>query len=197
MFVLPKDITKKVILGKLDYNKLPYNEENEVLKGFFLEDQAKVNLELGRQGHKPVCTALDEICMKEGCRLYSIMGGKIKNSWSCKEYKADYPDTKFDSRHHITFIGNESIDLEKTVKNIEELARKGAGYFCKGCGQAYEKAPQRFVSECFGSGGYIDACSCGRMELFPPKLFAMTLKAVSWINAVEEKYYGKNAKPAV
>lgn len=159
MFVLPKDIARRVILGELDYNKLPYDKDNEVAKGFYFEDQAKVNLELEKK-HKAICTALEEACKREKCRLYTNKSGKIPNGWTCAEYKVDFPDAPFDSRHHITLIGNKEVELGPTIKNLDELARQGGRYVCLGCYYPYHKKPEQFSEDGHG-GGYMEMCFCG------------------------------------
>ncbi|HJX05915.1 MAG TPA: hypothetical protein VJ461_04335 [Candidatus Nanoarchaeia archaeon] len=186
MFVLPKDIARKIILGELDYNKLPYNHDNEKAKGFYLEDQARVNLALEKK-HQAKCTALEEICHKEECRFYIKGTGRIKKGWACMEYKVDFPTASFDSRYHVTFIGSEMIELRLTSKNIKELEKKGARSFCLGCGYPYEKIPLRLVEARFDNNGYLEVCLlCDSWEFHDADSFITRIEIISWLNSYKE-----------
>ena len=157
MFSLSSDIVKKIILKEVDYNSLPYNEDNEVSKGFYFEDQARVNLNL-QGNHTPICMALETECKKSDCDFYANKSGKIKNGWVCREYQVDFPEAPFDSRYHIPFIGNEEIDKDETIKNFKRFEELGAKYVCLGCKTPYENKPKQPYDD---GHDEIEMCDCG------------------------------------
>ena len=160
MFLLPKHIVKKIILGELDYNDRPYDEENEIAKGWHAEDQAVVNKRLEKD-HKPVCTVLEEICRKQACEFYSTRSGSIENGWSCSEYKVDYPTAPFDRRLHLPLAGEDRIDWNETIKNLEDLAKNGGRYVCLGCTQVYQDKPTEPYETGHGFPDLLEICPCG------------------------------------
>ncbi len=83
---------RKVIAKELDYNKLPFDEENELYKGIALKDQ--VGIVKANQGRRPLCEALDMLpCKKEACPIYIAPGAKdyegkvITKVPLCREFK--------------------------------------------------------------------------------------------------------------
>jgi len=69
------DDVKGVISGKVDHNRLPFDEENELYKGFALKDQKEI-IE-ANEGKEPLCEALDmRPCKKEACPIYMAPGSK-------------------------------------------------------------------------------------------------------------------------
>jgi hypothetical protein len=163
MFVTPKDIIRKVIMGELDYEKLPYDKENELAKGWHLEDQARVNLAL-EKSHDAICASLEEICRRETCMHYKKGTGKSDDGWACSEYKVDFPSADFDRRYHVTMIGNDKVDCDLTITNLKELKEEGANLVCLGCHFPYREKPKEID---FGAGDYIEFCRCGS-DLFMP-----------------------------
>ena len=70
-----------IIKGQVNYNKLPFDDENEMYKGFALEDQKAIVI---ANAHlEPLCEALNmEKCLKTECPLY--IAGKTP---ICREFK--------------------------------------------------------------------------------------------------------------
>jgi len=73
---------KNVISGKVDYNTLPIDEENEIYKGFCFTEQQDIILR--NWGKYSLCEALDmNPCLEERCKLYnSELGPPV-----CREFK--------------------------------------------------------------------------------------------------------------
>src|SRR4030042_1643586 len=132
MFILPDETVRKIILGEESYDSLFGDTEitetvkdDEIAKGYKFQDQAGVNLFLGRK-HKPVCSALEAECLRNKCPLFKEgSAGKIESAEVCKEYKIDFPDVPFDSRYHVAHIGTKSVDVDATLKNIRKLMGLG------------------------------------------------------------------------
>ena len=60
---------RKVIDGEIEYNSLPYDEDNEVYKGMLTPEQQDVVIE--NEGKEVLCEALDmNPCLGEKCELY-------------------------------------------------------------------------------------------------------------------------------
>ncbi len=159
MFVLSRKMVKEVIKGQKNYNDLPYDKENEVVKGYRFRDQARVNLALANK-YVPMCRALDEPCQKETCLLFVNKGGDIQNGWVCREYQLDFPQAVFDSRFHVGFIGVDKVDPEVTKEHLGELENAGGKYICLGCSRVYTVKPREEYEDGHG-GRYIEMCMCG------------------------------------
>ena len=159
MFVISKETVRNILSGELDYDKRPYDEDNEVNKGWHFEDQARVNLAL-EKNHEAVCSALEKACSRESCALYKLGTGKMKDGWACREYKIDFPSAPFDSRFHVALIGNEKVNAKDTIDNLMELERQGTRFVCLNCYRAYEKKPEEIYEDGHG-GRYLEMCPCG------------------------------------
>ena len=69
------DDVKKVISGKVDYNMLPFDDENEMYKGWAMKDQAEIVK--ANEGKELLCEALAmKPCKKEECPIYMAPGSK-------------------------------------------------------------------------------------------------------------------------
>ncbi len=164
MFVLPDNIVRKIINREINYNSIanPKNKKvvnNEIMKGYLFEDQAKVNLSL-EEGFTPICKALEEKCRKEKCILYDEGEfGKIKG-WVCREYKVDFPDADFDLRYQVVMIGINSVNKKETIKNLKKLEKQGGRYICLGCNDVCQKKRQEIYEDGHG-GRMLDMCNCG------------------------------------
>jgi hypothetical protein len=198
MFVLPNDIARKVILGELDYNKLPYDADNEGRKGWRLQDQARVNVSL--EGfHKPICSALEEKCKKQECLLYldvptqdetcqlRALGielqsefnyfGYVKGGWACKEFQVDFPTAHFDLRYHVSYVGIDKIDRKESFKRLEDWASHWARYICLDCYIPYHQKPEHhYKIRNTEEEGYIEMCRCGSSYFEDIKQFIHDLK---------------------
>ena len=167
MFKLPKEAvvrmlgckTPKKIAG-LD---IPFDEDNEIAKGYHFEDQARVNLELERN-YSDVCSASEQECKRNSCILFARKSGKILNGWVCREYAVDFPKAPFDSRYHVSRVGTDKPDIAKSIKNMEELMQKGAKYICTGCYKVYASKPKTVYEDGHG-GRMMEICRC-RSDLF-------------------------------
>lgn len=123
MFIVSSKIVKGIIEGRIDYNGLPYDKENEIVKGYKFEEQAKVNLSLCVK-YNPVCLTTGKPCGKDDCVLFTHKSGKVLKGWACKEYQIDFPRAPFDQRYHVTFIGNDKIDAKETNKHLLDLKKE-------------------------------------------------------------------------
>lgn len=167
MFVLPDKVVKKIINKKIDYNStFGINEitetiqKNEITKGYRFEDQARVNLTL-EKNYAPMCSVLESECLKENCVLFHKGNiGKIGKAWVCREYKVDFLDAPFDSRYHVYIVGVDSIDVEKTLKNLKKLREKGAKHVCLNCTKVYQKKREEVYENGHG-GRLLEMCTCG------------------------------------
>ena len=86
------DDTKKIISGEIDYQRMPFDDENELYKGWALNDQATIVK--ANQDNKPLCEALDmQDCKKEACPIYIAAGSKdsegniVTKVPLCREFK--------------------------------------------------------------------------------------------------------------
>lgn len=159
MFVLSKEMVKEVLEGKLNYNDIPCDQENEISKGYHFKDQARVNLALSKTC-VAMCLALEKKCKMEACRLFARKSGNIPNGWVCREFQIDFPEATFDARFHVPFIGVDKLDREETKKRFEELKTNGANYVCLGCKRVYANKPTQWQEDGHG-GGDLEMCSCG------------------------------------
>lgn len=84
---LPNNDVKRIHDGEVDYNAIPYEDQNEVEKGMFFEDQRRL---VAQQFPKEmVCEAIGyQSCLRNQCPLFaapdSVAGGK---HGICREYK--------------------------------------------------------------------------------------------------------------
>jgi len=159
VFTLSKEVVKKILDEKVDYNDLPRNGDNEMAKGVHFEDQAIANSAL-QKNYVPKCSVLEDICKKEKCRLYAKRSGRIKGGWICREYKVDFPDAPFDSRCHVALVGMADVNIIDSIKNLQELEKKGGKYVCLKCYGIYANKPTQIYED--GHGGRdIEMCKCG------------------------------------
>lgn len=167
MFVLPDKVVKKIIDREIDYNStFGINKitktirKNEIIKGYRFEYQARVNLAL-EKNYTPTCSVLESKCLKENCVLFHKGDiGRIGEAWVCREYKVDFPNAPFDSRFNVYIVGIGSVDVEKTLKNLEKLKEKGAKYVCLNCTKVYQKIREELYEDGHG-GRMIQMCTCG------------------------------------
>lgn len=80
-------IVKEVIEGKIDYNNLPYDEENEVRKGYYFKELAEFIKRNEGMGKGAMCHATKKECLRENCRLYAFPKDGAAKGWVCREYK--------------------------------------------------------------------------------------------------------------
>jgi hypothetical protein len=159
MFVLSNETVRKMLDGELDYDEVPFDRENERTKGRKFEDQARVNLALSPR-HVPICIATGNPCEKDDCELFDHKSGRLPDGWVCKEYKIDYPDVAFDSRYHVSHIGEDKLDIPATLVNLQALVEAGAKYICLGCHKVYQRKPEQEYED--GHGGRdLEMCGCG------------------------------------
>lgn len=160
MFKLLSDIVAKMLNGKVDYNDVPFDKDNEVVKGYCFKDQARVNLKLEKK-YKAICSAVKKGCIKDSCILYhSGKWGKIENGWVCREYQVDFPEASFDERDHLYLVGTNKIDFSASKKNLQELIEEGAKYFCLNCKKVYAKKPTQPYETGHGER-MLEMCRCG------------------------------------
>lgn len=82
----------RVISHEVDYAKLPFDEENEMYKGWAFKDQVKI---VKANGQRPMlCEARGmQACLREGCPIYIAPGSKddegkvITKVPLCREFK--------------------------------------------------------------------------------------------------------------
>ena len=94
IWVEPNATVRRIINSEIDYNSLPYDEQNEVEKGMSLKEQAELVAE--HQGGTILCEALEEqLCLQGRCPLFVPVGAKkpIRNTHGqplCEEFKITF-----------------------------------------------------------------------------------------------------------
>ena len=159
MFILPKEKVREIVLGKINYDDLPCDQDNELSKGFRLEDQARINIKLAER-YLPVCVATEEACKKKQCPLFTDKTGKIKGGWACREFWLNFPKASFDAKLNFGLVGIDKIDEDASKERFKELKSAGGKFVCLSCKRVYEKKPMQFYED--GHGGRdIEMCVCG------------------------------------
>jgi len=154
----PDDVVRRIIKG--DTKNLPFDEDNEVTKGYHFEDQARVNARLEKH-YTPICSVLEKECMKEKCRIYKKgQMGQFERGWVCKEYCVDFPKASFDSRYHVYLIGEDKIDFNASIEKAKEMKKQGAKYACLNCKKLYEQKRTEPYEDGHG-GRMLEMCPCG------------------------------------
>jgi len=93
IWVEPNSHIRKVINKEIDYDSLPYEEQNELEKGILFQDQAK--FVENHKGQTILCEALEnEPCLQSKCSIFipPSTSKKTKNTPSysqplCREFK--------------------------------------------------------------------------------------------------------------
>lgn len=166
MFLRSQDVIKGVLNGLISSQELPQNKQNEMFKSWLFKDQAQMNIDLS--AHVPICRALGYECMKEECVFFKNNIAGSEEKWVCGEFQIDYPSASFDSRVHITFIGEDTIDMDKTREHLLYLMLQGARFICTGCKCVYQNIPQSITGyDQFAKPLYNNLCDCGS-EIFEP-----------------------------
>ena len=165
MYVRSQESVKSILEGQMEFNELS-NTLNEMIKTWLYKDQAHMNRLLS--SHSPICRALKCECRKDDCVFFQKNIADFEDGWICKEFQVNYPSASFDSRVHVTFIGEDTIDLQKTKDHLKYLMLEGARFICTDCKCVYQNIPQsingNYQSE---KSTFINLCDCGS-EVFEP-----------------------------
>ncbi|KPJ57219.1 hypothetical protein AMJ49_01240 [Parcubacteria bacterium DG_74_2] len=86
---LPNADALRVINGEVDYNDLPFEDQNEAEKGIFFEDQRQFVAQHNIPGEPMLCEAMGhKICLQEKCPLFKPKDSKEGGPYGiCAEYK--------------------------------------------------------------------------------------------------------------
>lgn len=111
---LPKGDVQRIHSGEVDYNTLPYEDQNEVEKGMLFEDQRRLIAEqyptqemfCEARGHQP--------CLRHRCPLFEPPNSKVGGKHGiCREYKLAFRKSTylsepiwalFSSLRHVTLL---------------------------------------------------------------------------------------------
>ena len=86
---LPNADVLRVINGEIDYDDLPFEDQNKVEKGIFFEDQRQFVAQYYTPEEPMLCEAMGhKVCLQEKCPLFKPKGSKEGGSHGiCSEYK--------------------------------------------------------------------------------------------------------------
>ena len=88
---LPNADVLRVINGEINYNDLPFEDQNEAEKGIFFEDQRQFVAQ-HMPGGQMLCEARNhEVCLQEKCPLFKLKNSKTGGPYGiCPEYKITF-----------------------------------------------------------------------------------------------------------
>lgn len=88
---IPNIDALSIINGELGYNTLPFDDQNEVEKGIFFEDQRQLIAKY-MPSKEMLCEVLNYgICLGKNCPLFRLEGSKEGGKYGvCSEYKVAF-----------------------------------------------------------------------------------------------------------
>lgn len=89
---LPNADVFRVLNGEVDYNDLPFEDQNEVEKGMLFENQRQFVARYNIPGEPILCEARDhKVCLQEKCPIFKPKGSKEGGPYGiCAEYKITF-----------------------------------------------------------------------------------------------------------
>jgi len=86
---LPNADVLRVINGEIDYNDLPFEDQNEAEKGMFFREQRQLVALYYTPEEPMLCEAMDhKVCLQEKCPIFKPKGSKEGGDYGiCGEYK--------------------------------------------------------------------------------------------------------------